>query len=187
MSNSATITDINQSTLEKLDPKGELNLASCLQCGRCSAGCTMRLETDILPHQMNRMVLLGMEDELLASKAIWTCASCHTCVSRCPMGVDTPALIDKLREMAESAPSQDLEKIKIFNEEMLKSMKQFGKVYELGMMGFYKLRTRDFFSDLEKFPTMLLKGKMKLFPPRTRAGKSVAAIFDKVHRARRTK
>ncbi|MHB9035850.1 MAG: 4Fe-4S dicluster domain-containing protein [Armatimonadota bacterium] len=192
MSNSVTITDIDQSILEKLDPKGELNLASCLQCARCSAGCTMRLESDILPHQMNRMVLLGMEKELLASKAIWTCASCHTCVSRCPMKVDTPALIDRLREMyvRGSNPDpgrKDLEKIRIFNDEMLKSMKRFGRVYELGLMGFYKLRTRDFFSDLDKFPKMLAKGKMKLFPPRTRAGKSVSSIFDRVRSARRAK
>jgi heterodisulfide reductase subunit C len=187
MSNSATITKIDQSLLEKLDPKGELNLASCLQCGRCSAGCTMRLEMDILPHQINRMVLLGMEDELLSSKAIWTCASCHTCVSRCPMKVNTPALIDRLREMANSAPTQDLEKIRTFNDEMLKSMKLFGRVYEMGMMGFYKMRTRDLFSDLAKFPTMLAKGKMKIFPPRTRARKAVSTIFDRVHRARRAK
>ncbi|MCE5198437.1 MAG: 4Fe-4S dicluster domain-containing protein [Armatimonadota bacterium] len=186
MNNPATITSVNQGLLEKLDPEGKLNLASCLQCARCSAGCTMRLETDILPHQMNRMVLMGMEDELLKSKAIWTCVSCHTCVSRCPMKVDTPALVDKLREMTQTAPSQDLEKINIFNNEMLKSMKQFGRVYELGMMGFYKMRARDLFSDLAKFPTMLLKGKMKIFPPRTRAAKSVSAIFDKV-RARRAK
>lgn len=187
MSNSATITKIDQSLLEKVDPKGELNLAACLQCGRCSAGCSMRLETDILPHQMNRMVLLGMEEELLSSKAIWTCASCQTCVSRCPMNVNTPLLVDRLREMAESAPTQDLEKIRIFNDEMLKSMKLFGRVYELAMMGFYKLRTRDLFSDLDKFPTMLKKGKMSLFPPRTRARKAVASIFDRVHRTRRAK
>ncbi len=67
----------------------------------------MRTETDILPHQLNRMVLLGLEERLLASKAIWTCASCHTCVSRCPMKVDTPALVDKLREMAtDAAPAR---------------------------------------------------------------------------------
>ncbi len=48
-------------------------------------------------------------------------------------------------------------------------MRRFGRVYELGMMGIYKLRTRDFFSDLAKFPTMLRKGKMKLMPPSARA------------------
>ena len=44
--------------------------------------------------------------ELLASKAIWTCVSCQTCVSRCPMKVDTPALIDRLRSLAKDAPGK---------------------------------------------------------------------------------
>ncbi len=187
MSKSSTIDRIDRSLLARLDPEGKLRLAACLQCGRCSSGCTMRLETDILPHQLGRMALLGMEDELLASKAIWTCASCHTCVSRCPMQVDTPALIDKLRAIAHDAPTEDLKKIRIFNELMLGSIEKFGCVYEFGLMSRYKMKTRDFFSDLAKFPTMLKKGKMKLFPPRTSGRKAVSAIFDRVRNRRRAK
>lgn len=187
MTKPATIDKIDQSLLARLDPEGKLNLAACLQCARCSSGCTMRQETDILPHRMNRMVLLGMEDELLASKAIWMCASCHACVSRCPMQVDTPALIDKLREVAGDAPSEDLKKIRAFNEIMLGSMKKFGRVYEFGLMGHYKLKTRDFFRDLDKFATMLAKGKMKLFPHFAKGRKSVASIFDRARAGRRAK
>lgn len=177
----ATITKIDRTLVAKVDPDGKLNLASCLQCGRCSSGCTMRTETDILPHQLNRMVLLGLEDRVLSSKAIWTCASCHTCVSRCPMEVDTPALVDKLREMASDGPAET-KRIRVFNEVMLGSMRQFGRVYELGMMSIYKLRTRDFFSDLTKFPTMLRKGKMKLMPPSVKGRGAVARIFDRTRR-----
>jgi heterodisulfide reductase subunit C len=180
------ITCIDRSLLELLDPDGKLNLAACLQCARCSSGCTMRAETDCLPHQMNRMVMLGMKDELLTSRAIWTCVSCQTCVSRCPMKVDTPALIDRLREMCKNAPAQDLERIRIFNDSMLASIKRFGRTYELGLMAVYKLRTRDLLSDMKKFPMMLRKGKMGLLPPRVRGSKAVARIFDRV-RARRAK
>ena len=178
MASHNTIAKLDNELLKRLDPEGKLNVASCLQCGRCSSGCTMRTETDILPHQLNRMVMLGMEDRILASKAIWTCASCHTCVSRCPMSVDTPALIDKLRAMASDAPA-DVKRIQIFNEVMLANMRRFGRVYEFGMMGIYKLRSRDFFSDLVKFPTMLRKGKMKLMPPKARGRGAAARIFDR--------
>jgi len=181
MTNQATISRIDKALVAKLDPEGKLNLAACLQCGRCSSGCTMRTETDILPHQLNRMVMLGLEDRLLASKAIWTCASCHTCVSRCPMGVNTPALVDKLREMASDSPAET-KRIRVFNEVMLGNMKRFGRVYELAMMGVYKIRTRDFFSDLAKFPTMLRKGKMKLVPPTVKGRSAVARIFDRTRR-----
>jgi heterodisulfide reductase subunit C len=178
------IEAISCAVLSEMDPDGQLKLASCLQCGRCSSGCTMRLETDLLPHQIVRLAQLGLKDELLRSKHIWLCASCHTCVSRCPMKVDTPALIDKLREQAkDAAEDSEGERVRILNKTMLESMKWFGRVYELEMMGRYKLRARDFFSDLAKFPTMLLKGKMKLFPPRTRGRKEVASIFAKARRA----
>lgn len=185
MTDKATTTKLDQKLLAKLDPEGKLNLAACLQCGRCSSGCTMRTETDILPHQLNRMVMLGMEDQILASKAIWTCASCHTCVARCPMGVDTPALIDKLRELSQtSGAHKETKRIRIFNDVMLGNMRRFGRVYELGMMSIYKLRSRDFFSDVMKFPTMLRKGKMKLMPPRAKGRGAAARIFNKTRRTR---
>ncbi len=171
---------LDQSLLAALDPDGELHLAMCLQCARCSAGCTMRQETDVLPHQLNRMALLGMRDQLLGCKAIWTCAACHTCVARCPMGVNTPALVDKLRTMTTRAPSADLERIRIFNDEMLKSMRRFGRVYEFGLMGAYKMRTRDVFSDLGKFPRMLVKGKMRIIPPFVKGRKAVGSIFRRI-------
>lgn len=180
------ISRIDRSLLETLDPGGRLNLAACLQCGRCSSGCTMRLETDFLPHKINRMVMLGLRDELLRSRAIWTCVSCQTCVSRCPMNVDTPALIDKLREMSGNAPAHDLEKIRIFNDILLATVRRFGRSYEMGLIALYKLRTRDMFSDMKKLPMMLRKGKMGLLPPRVRGSKAVAKIFDRV-RARRSK
>jgi hypothetical protein len=103
------------------------------------------------------------------------------------MGVNTPALIDKLREMTSRAPSADLEKIRIFDEEMLKSMQRFGRVYEFGLMGAYKMRTRDLFSDLAKFPVMLLKGKMKIIPPFVKGRKAVGPIFRRTRLAKRAK
>jgi len=192
MADPTTIRKLDGSLLAKLDPEGKLNLAACLQCGRCSSGCTMRTETDILPHQLNRMVMLGLTDRLLESKAIWTCVSCQTCVSRCPMKVDTPALVDKLRAMAISAPAippgmipGGIRRIRIFNEVMLGNMRRFGRVYELGMMGVYKLRSRDFFSDLAKFPGMLRKGKMKLLPPMGKGRAAISRIFDRTRRRAR--
>jgi len=185
MSEAATIQAIDNDLLHRLDPDGRMNLSSCLQCGRCSAGCAMRLETDILPHQLNRMVLFGLEEELLASRAIWTCLSCQTCVSRCPMKVDTPALVDRLRGISRKAP-KDVEGVRIFNETLLRSVRRFGRVYDFGLMAEYKLRARDLFSDVGKLPTMLRKRKMALLPPLTGGRKAVARIFDRVRRMRRS-
>jgi len=75
------------------------DLLACNQCGRCSSGCPAVEAMDILPSQAIRMAQLGME-EVLESNAIWICASCLTCVTRCPKGVDLPRLMEALRQIA---------------------------------------------------------------------------------------
>ncbi len=75
------------------------DLLACNQCGKCSAGCPVVAMMDILPSQVIRMAQLGME-EVLESNTIWICASCLTCVTRCPKGVDLPRLMEALRQIA---------------------------------------------------------------------------------------
>jgi heterodisulfide reductase subunit C len=75
------------------------DLLDCNQCGKCSAGCPVVAAMDILPSQAIRMAQLGME-EVLQSKTIWVCASCLTCSTRCPKGVDLPRLMEALRQIA---------------------------------------------------------------------------------------
>lgn len=71
-------------------------LLACNQCGKCSAGCPVAFSMDMLPNQVIRLVQLGIE-EVLQSQTIWTCASCLTCVARCPKGIDLPRLMEALR------------------------------------------------------------------------------------------
>jgi heterodisulfide reductase subunit C len=75
------------------------DLLSCNQCGKCSAGCPVVAAMDLLPSQVIRMAQLGMED-VLESNTIWICASCLTCGTRCPKGVDLPRLMEALRQVA---------------------------------------------------------------------------------------
>ena len=76
------------------------DLLACNQCGKCSAGCPVVAAMDVLPSQVIRMAQLGMEGEALGSSTIWICASCLTCVTRCPKGVDLPRLMEALRQIA---------------------------------------------------------------------------------------
>lgn len=75
------------------------DLLACNQCGKCSAGCPIVAAMDVLPSQVIRMAQLGME-EVLETKTVWICASCLTCVARCPKGVDLPRLMEALRQIA---------------------------------------------------------------------------------------
>lgn len=75
------------------------NLMACYQCGKCSAGCPGVSEMDILPNQIIRYAQLGLKDELLQSKAIWICASCMTCNTRCPKGINVAEVIEAIRQI----------------------------------------------------------------------------------------
>ena len=73
------------------------NLLACYQCGKCSAGCPVVSEMDILPSQVIRLAQLGSDEEVLNSRTIWLCASCMTCMARCPKGVDLAKVMEALR------------------------------------------------------------------------------------------
>ena len=75
-------------------------LLACYQCGKCSAGCPMAAHMDVLPNQMIRMAQLGMQQQLLETKAIWMCVSCLTCNSRCPKGIKIAEVFEALRKAA---------------------------------------------------------------------------------------
>ncbi len=77
------------------------NLLACNQCGKCSSGCPVAQALDLLPSTVLRLAQLGLE-EVLESTTLWTCASCLTCVSRCPRAVDLPRVMEALRNIAMS-------------------------------------------------------------------------------------
>ena len=83
----------------KVEKLSGQNLLACYQCGKCSAGCPVVSRMDILPNQIVRLAQLGLEEDLLASKAIWVCASCMTCNVRCPKGINIAEVIEALRQI----------------------------------------------------------------------------------------
>ena len=69
-------------------------ILECYQCGKCTAGCPTAFAMDYPPNQILRAIQLGMRDTVLSSKAIWLCASCETCGTRCPQDVDFPRIFE---------------------------------------------------------------------------------------------
>ncbi|GAH58846.1 unnamed protein product, partial [marine sediment metagenome] len=129
---------------------------------------------DYLPNQIIRMVQLGLKQQALTSSTIWLCASCESCVARCPNDVDILRLMDALREMALREGVEGRERaIAAFHHTFLGNIRQWGRQHELSMLLRLKLKSRDFFGDIDLGVKMLLKGKLKLLPPRFRGSKEV--------------
>ena len=156
------------------------NVLSCYQCGECTAGCPAAFAMDISPNQVMRMAQLGMKDDVLASSAIWLCAGCETCATRCPRGVGLSKVMDACRQIAiESGVKPKEPNVAKFHDQFLKEIQRFGRVHEMTLTAFYKMRTRDFFSDVIQGAQMFLKGKLGLIPSWVKGRREVRGLFKK--------
>jgi heterodisulfide reductase subunit C len=64
------------------------DIRHCFNCGTCIAGCpASEAEPPLLIRSLARMVLLGLEDDLLEEDTPWICITCSKCEEMCPMGV----------------------------------------------------------------------------------------------------
>lgn len=87
----------NSSLLNELkkDVRFIEGLASCINCGTCSAICPAAEFYDYDPRELMNQVQAGNEqalEMLLKSDNIWYCGECMSCKSRCPRG-NTPGLV----------------------------------------------------------------------------------------------
>jgi heterodisulfide reductase subunit C len=124
---------IKSSFVGKVEEISGQNLLACYQCGKCSAGCPAVSDMDILPNQIIRYAQLGFKDELLQSKSIWICASCFTCNSRCPKGINIAEVIEAIRQILLRKRNDHLKIEKLSDSEkedvppiaMISSMRKF--------------------------------------------------------------
>lgn len=80
---------------------GGEKLLNCFLCGTCTAGCPVSsINGEYNPRRIMRMILLGMEKEVLSSPQLWQCSQCHTCVAHCPQDVRFADIVRVLRELA---------------------------------------------------------------------------------------
>lgn len=157
------------------------NVLECYQCGECTAGCPAAYSMDISPNQVMRLAQLGFADEVLSSSAIWLCAGCETCATRCPRGVALSKVMDACRQMsvASGKVTKDQANVLKMHEELLRQIQIFGRVHEISMIGAFKMRTGRFFDDVLAGAQMFLKGKLGLIPSRIKGRKEVKGLFRK--------
>lgn len=170
-------------------------ILACYQCYKCSAGCPVSFAMDMLPHQIIRAVVFDQKSRALASRTIWTCASCETCTTRCPNEIDIAKVMDVLRQVAlESGVPAPEPKIPIFHQAFLDSVRKRGRVHELSMLQDFslksgdmqhKLKTGQWKNDVKLGLKMLLRGKLKVLPPKCKDVKAIEEIFDRAKERRK--
>jgi heterodisulfide reductase subunit C2 len=157
----------------------------CYQCGKCSAGCPLGIEMDYPPSMVLRMLQTedpDQYDKLLKSMSIWLCVSCEMCLTRCPMEIDIPGLMDYLRQKSVKVKKTNpqAKKIIAFHKSFLDSINYTGRLYEMGLVVDYKMRTGDMMQDVAIAPKMFVKGKLNPIPEVIKGRKKVAAIFYRI-------
>ena len=129
------------------------------------------------------MLQLGLKDELLRARTIWLCVNCVACYTRCPRSIDLPALMETLRKKSMLNGVRTGEQISLFGDLFMWSVKTFGRVFEMGLILGFNLKTRQFFKDAMLGPAMFSKGKIKLLPHRISDGGAVKRIFARAQAA----
>jgi heterodisulfide reductase subunit C2 len=155
----------------------------CYQCLKCSAGCPMTFAMDYPPSQIMRMIQLGQEETLLASKTIWVCLSCNTCSIRCPNDIDIALVIDSLRERAlrkGSPPAK--ENVALFHRYFLDNVSKRGRTFEGELLARYQLKTGQAFQNAGLGLRMFLKGRMGLLPESVSNKTAFREIYRRVEK-----
>ncbi|MEW6619677.1 MAG: 4Fe-4S dicluster domain-containing protein [bacterium] len=160
--------------------KSNQNVNKCLQCLKCSSGCPIASWMDYKPNQINRMIQMGDKNRVLCSSVIWLCVGCQTCLTRCPMQIDIPRVMDTLREIAikEKIPSKQ-PNVTMFHQLFLDSVKRWGRTHEVELIGLYKLRSANLFQDMQLGRDMFIKGKLSIFPEIIKGRKAVKQMFKR--------
>ena len=97
--------------------------------------------------------------------------------------MDIAALNDLLRRMSrESGKVVAGTTVPAFNDIFLGTVRRLGRMYEMGLMVTFKLRTLKLLADVNKFPMMLWKRKLSILPTLVRGGAQRKRMFEQTKR-----
>jgi len=166
--------------IKSIEAEAGTKVTQCYQCGKCTAGCPAAFAMDYPPRQIIRLLQFGLTDEALHAKSVWICASCETCSARCPREVDIASLMDAVRRRALKEGIITDKKVAAFNKGFLKSVKHFGRNYEVGLTLQYNISTKQFMKDMNHGLPMMARGKAGMFPHQIQNKAEVKAIFERI-------
>jgi heterodisulfide reductase subunit C len=169
-----------KSLMDEVESISGVRVAECLQCKKCSNGCPVIGISGIGPSEIIRRLQLNSDEQPFDNELIWMCVSCETCYARCPMKIDMAAVMDALRILAARKKGSQLkENVHLFNKSFLKTVRLFGRTYDLGMIAAYKTVTGSYLQDTDKIPILFGKRKIAFLPSLKSDKKYVRRIFSR--------
>lgn len=181
------ITRIDSDFAKEVVSASGVDLFACYQCEKCTNGCPVTFAMDYYPHQVIRLVQLGLTKEIAHTRSIWVCASCETCFTRCPNEIDIPKLMDYLKQWILRQGGKPAEgTVATFHQVFLDNIRRFGRVNEMLLMGLYQLKAaqaekrlnvKEMIRNLKLGVQMLKKGRLTFIPQKTGGKKAVRKLF----------
>jgi heterodisulfide reductase subunit C len=153
------------------------DVSRCYQCGNCTAGCPYTEFFDYPVSQIMRMIQTGQREEALGSRAIWLCATCETCTTRCPCEINVADIMDGLRNIAYTEKRFTEKDIRTFYEAFLTSLKNHGRIFELEIIARYNLKSGHLLTDADLGPKVMKQ--LHFLPKRIKGRGDVARIVKK--------
>jgi len=93
-------TIIDTELLTDVQRFGAADVSACFSCGTCTAICPLSDNDGTFPRRIIRYAQVGMRDELLSSKELWTCYHCGLCSDSCPTQADPSEFMAAARRYA---------------------------------------------------------------------------------------
>ena len=86
------LDEVDDSLQKEIRENCGVDVEKCMECGKCSGGCSNGHIFDFTPRKVIQLIKLNAEETLISMDALWICLSCHLCADRCPSGIDTPRI-----------------------------------------------------------------------------------------------
>jgi len=94
------INEQEKIAVEKICEISGENIFKCMQCGTCSAVCPMVESMGFTTRHGIHLLQFGRTDEVISARIGEFCASCHTCMVRCPRGLDVAKIYEAVRQVS---------------------------------------------------------------------------------------